>query len=128
MASHEEIVSSCCLCKGDMAGMAATLYVPTPLRKLTHGQSKVQIMATSVAEVIDRADADYPGFRDRVLDTDGEIKRFINVFVNGVDVRSLQGKATRIKEGDEVSVIPAMAGGEADSERRVLENPNGFKF
>lgn len=92
--------------------MPATLYVPTPLRKLTNGKSKVEIAATSIVELIERAEAQYPGFRERVLDADGEIKRFINVFVNGVDIRTLQGKATRVKDGDEVSVIPAMAGGE----------------
>ena len=91
--------------------MSATLYVPTLLRKLTSGQSKVQLAATNIAEMIERADAQYPGFRERVLDGDGEVKRFINVFVNGVDIRTLQGKQTPIKEGDEVSVIPAMAGG-----------------
>lgn len=91
--------------------MPATLYVPTPLRKLTSGQSKVQLDATTIAEIIERAEQQYPGFRERVLDADGEVKRFINVFVNGVDVRKLQGKATPLKDGDEVSVIPAMAGG-----------------
>lgn len=91
--------------------MPATLYVPTPLRKLTNGQSQVKFAASSVAEMIDRAEREFPGFRERVLDTDGEIKRFINVFVNGVDVRTLQGKATAVKDGDQVSVIPAMAGG-----------------
>jgi sulfur-carrier protein len=91
--------------------MSATLYVPTPLRKLSNGQSKIQFDAANVAELIERAESKYPGFRERILDSDGEIKRFINVFVNGVDVRTLQGKATAVKDGDEVSVIPAMAGG-----------------
>ncbi|MBI4789617.1 MAG: MoaD/ThiS family protein [Chloroflexi bacterium] len=99
--------------------MAATLYVPTPLRKLTNGKSKVQIDGTSIAELIERAEAEYPGFRDRVLDSNGEVKRFINVFVNGVDMRTMQGKATTVKDGDEVSFIPAMAGG------RPLESQNG---
>ncbi|MDE3090963.1 MAG: MoaD/ThiS family protein [Chloroflexota bacterium] len=91
--------------------MPATLYVPTPLRKLTGGKSKVTIAAATVADLIDRAEAEYPGFRERVLDTDGEIKRFINVFVNDIDVRKLQGKATPVKDNDQVSIIPAMAGG-----------------
>ncbi len=91
--------------------MSATLYVPTPLRKLTNGKSQIQFNASNVGEMIDRAESEFPGFRERVLDTDGEIKRFINVFVNGVDVRTLQGKATAVKDGDQVSVIPAMAGG-----------------
>ncbi len=91
--------------------MATTIFVPTPLRKLTNGQSKVQLNGVSVADLIERAETQYPGFRERVLDSDGEVKRFINVFVNGVDIRTLQGKATPVKDGDEVSVIPAMAGG-----------------
>jgi molybdopterin synthase sulfur carrier subunit len=91
--------------------MAATLYVPTPLRKLTNGKSKVEFSASNVDDIIARADVEFPGFRERVMDDDGEIKRFVNVFVNGVDVRTLQGKATPVKDGDEVSVIPAMAGG-----------------
>lgn len=91
--------------------MAATLYVPAPLRKLTGGQSRVQMPATSVADLIANADSRYPGLRERITEPNGEIKRFINVFVNGVDVRTLQGNATPLKDGDEVSVIPAMAGG-----------------
>lgn len=91
--------------------MSATLYVPTPLRKLTDGQAKVQVAAANVAELLDQANKQFPGLRDRIVDENGEIKRFVNVFVNGVDVRNLQGKATSIKDGDEVSVIPAMAGG-----------------
>jgi molybdopterin synthase sulfur carrier subunit len=71
----------------------------------------VQLAATNIAEMIERAEMQYPGFRARVLDDNGDVKRFINVFVNGVDIRALQGKQTPIKEGDEVSVIPAMAGG-----------------
>ena len=91
--------------------MAATLFVPTPLRKITNGQSKVEINPGNIAEIIERAEKQYPGFRARVIGEDGEIKRFINVFVNGTDIRTLQGKATPVKDGDEVSVIPAMAGG-----------------
>lgn len=91
--------------------MPATLYIPTPLRRLTRGKSKVHLTAANIAEMIEHAETQYPGFRERVLDADGEIKRFINVFVNGVDVRTLQGQATPVKDGDEVSVIPAMAGG-----------------
>ncbi len=91
--------------------MSATLYVPTPLRKLTNGKSKVEFSASSVDDIIARADSEVPGFRERVLDSDGEIKRFVKVFVNGVDIRTLQGKSTPVNDGDEVSVSPAMAGG-----------------
>lgn len=89
----------------------ATIFVPTPMRKLTGGQGKIQIHATTLLEAIEHADASYPGFRERVLDNEGEIKRFINVFVNGVDIRKLQGPETPVQDDDEVAVIPAMAGG-----------------
>lgn len=89
----------------------ATIFVPTPMRKVTAGQGKIQVQASNLQEAIDRADATYPGFRERVLDNEGEIKRFINVFVNGVDVRKLQGRETPVHDNDEVAVIPAMAGG-----------------
>lgn len=91
--------------------MVATIFVPTPMRKLTGGQGKIQVDASNLQEAFARADADYPGFSERVLDSNGEIKRFINVFINGVDVRTLQGQATPVKDGDQVAVIPAMAGG-----------------
>jgi thiosulfate/3-mercaptopyruvate sulfurtransferase len=94
--------------------MSTTIFVPTPLRKVTGGQPRIQIDAATLREAIDRADASYPGFRERVLDSNGEVKRFINVFVNGVDVRKLQGRETPVKDGDEVAVIPAMAGGTED--------------
>jgi molybdopterin synthase sulfur carrier subunit len=89
----------------------ATIFVPTPMRKLTGGQGKISVPAATLQEAIDGAESAYPGFRERVLDADGEIKRFINVFVNGVDVRKLQGRATPVHDQDEVAVIPAMAGG-----------------
>jgi molybdopterin synthase sulfur carrier subunit len=90
----------------------ATLYIPTPLRKLTGGKSKLVVSAATVAELVEQMEAENPGFGERVLDSDGEIKRFINVFVNGIDVRTLQGKATPVKDDDEESIIPAMAGGD----------------
>lgn len=89
----------------------ATIFVPTPMRKVTGGNGKIQIHASTLQEAIDHADAEYPGFRDRVLDNQGEIKRFINVFINGIDVRKLQGRDTPVHDNDEVAVIPAMAGG-----------------
>lgn len=91
--------------------MATTIFVPTPMRKVTGGQGKIQVDARTLQEAFEQANASYPGFSDRILDQGGEIKRFINVFVNGVDVRQLQGRATPIRDGDQVAVIPAMAGG-----------------
>jgi molybdopterin synthase sulfur carrier subunit len=89
----------------------ATVYVPTPLRRLTAGQAKVSVEANTVAELVEKLEASYPGVKDRLLDEDGKVKRFINVFVNGEEMRGLQSEATSLNPNDEVSIIPAMAGG-----------------
>lgn len=89
----------------------ATIFVPTPMRKVTGGQAKIQVQAATIRQAIEQANAAYPGFSERILDQGGEIKRFINVFVNGVDVRKLNGRDTPLRDADEVAVIPAMAGG-----------------
>ncbi|OGO42126.1 MAG: molybdopterin synthase sulfur carrier subunit [Chloroflexi bacterium RBG_16_57_9] len=89
----------------------STVYIPSPLRKITNGQAKVQAEGRTVNEVIDRLESAFPGLKARICDESGEVKRFINVFVNGEEIRTLQGLQTAVKENDEVSVIPAMAGG-----------------
>lgn len=88
----------------------ATVFVPTPLRKLTDGQSSVEIAGQSVREVLDNLELAYPGFKARLIE-DGEIKRFINLFVDGQEVRTQAGLDTAVREDSEVSIIPAMAGG-----------------
>jgi len=93
----------------------ATVFLPTPLRRLTGGKSKVEVEAGTVAELIDVLEREYPGMRERLCDETGEIKRFINLFVNGEEIRTLQGLSTPIEARDEVSVIPAMAGGQVDA-------------
>lgn len=90
----------------------ATVFVPTPLRKLTAGQSKVEVAGSSVREILANLEADYPGFEGRIFDG-GEIKRFINLFVDGQEIRTLNGLDTAVGENAEVSIIPAMAGGES---------------
>lgn len=90
----------------------ATVYVPTPLRRLTEGQSRVDVEAGTIRELVEQLETQFPGVRDRLVEEEsGEIKRFINVFVNGEEIRSLQGEDTELGEDDEVSIIPAMAGG-----------------
>lgn len=92
--------------------MAVTLRVPTILRSLTGGESEVAVDgATTLAEVIEKVDAEHPGIRGRVLDDEGKIRRFVNVYVGEEDVRFAGGLATPTPDGVTVSIIPAVAGG-----------------
>ncbi len=85
--------------------------VPTPLRKLTGGAEAVEANGDTVAALLADLDNRYPGLRDRICDESGQVKRFVNVFVNGEDIRFLQQLETPVKSGDEVSIVPAIAGG-----------------
>ena len=85
--------------------------IPTPLRKLTKGLAEVESAGTTVRGLFQDLDVRYAGIQEKVFDAGGEIRRFINVFVNGEDVRGLRGAETEVKAGDEVSVVPAIAGG-----------------
>ncbi len=89
-----------------------TVLVPTPLRRLTGGQSKVEVSGEDVGALITAVDSQFPGIRAKVLDDSGDVKRFINVFVNDDEIRTLQGLDTPVHENDKVSIVPAMAGGE----------------
>lgn len=91
--------------------MAVLVRIPTPLRKLTGGKAEIQAEGTSVREVFADVEAHHPGIRDKVFDAGGGVRRFINVFVNGEDIRYLQGPDTAVKAGDELSIVPAIAGG-----------------
>ena len=91
--------------------MPVRVRVPTPLRRLTREQPEVTIQATSVAQAIDALDATYPGLGERLREENGELRRFVNLYLNGEDVRFLAGVDTPIKDGDELSIVPAMAGG-----------------
>ena len=85
--------------------------IPTPLRRMTNGQDKVEIDAPNLGEIIDRLESDFPGFKERLLDESGELRYFVNIYLNGEDVRFLQGTSTSTKSGDEISIVPAVAGG-----------------
>jgi molybdopterin synthase sulfur carrier subunit len=91
--------------------MPVLVRIPTPLRTVTKGAAEVEGDAATVGALIDDLDHRYPGLRERVLDGGGEIRRFINVYVNEEDVRFLQGTQTGVKAGDQVSIVPAIAGG-----------------
>jgi molybdopterin synthase sulfur carrier subunit len=89
----------------------ATVLIPTPLRRFTGGQGKLSVDGNDIGALIQAIDRQYPGIADKVLDGDGNVKRFINVFVNDNEIRTLQGLTTPVKASDQVSIIPAMAGG-----------------
>ncbi|HET7290126.1 MAG TPA: MoaD/ThiS family protein [Thermodesulfobacteriota bacterium] len=88
-----------------------SVRIPTPLRKLTSDKDEVTINAANIAELIDQMEAQYPGIKSRLCDETGNVRRFINLYVNNEDIRFLSGKETELKDGDIVSIIPAIAGG-----------------
>jgi molybdopterin synthase sulfur carrier subunit len=85
--------------------------IPTPLRPLTKGQGEVEVAAASIVDLIDSLNAAHPGIKARLCDESGELRRFVNIYVNEEDIRFLKGKDTSLKAGDEVSIVPAIAGG-----------------
>ena len=85
--------------------------IPTPLRPLTKGQGEVEAKAATISEMIETLNSNHPGIKDRLCDATGELRRFVNIYVNEEDIRFLDGKDTALKEGDEVSIVPAIAGG-----------------
>jgi len=85
--------------------------IPTPLRPLTKGQGEVEATAANITEMIETLNSAHPGLKDRLCDDKGELRRFVNIYVNEEDIRFLKGKETSLKDGDEVSIVPAIAGG-----------------
>ena len=91
--------------------MSIVVRIPTPLRRLTNGEDKVDVDGNNLGGVIDAMNEQYPGIRERICDDQGQLRNFVNVYINGEDVRFLQGLETATTDGDEVSVVPAVAGG-----------------
>ena len=91
--------------------MAVVVRIPTPLRSLTKGSAEVQAKGTTVDAVMQDLERQFPGLRERLVDEKGELRRFINLYVNEEDVRFLDGRTTALKDGDTVSIVPAIAGG-----------------
>jgi len=89
----------------------AIVRIPSPLRRYTNGQSKAEMSGATVGEIINNLEAQFPGVKTRLCDESGQIKRYVNVFVNDKEIRTLQGADTPVLETDEVSIVPAMAGG-----------------
>ncbi|SNZ09472.1 molybdopterin synthase sulfur carrier subunit [Persephonella hydrogeniphila] len=91
--------------------MAVTVRIPTALRRVTQGQGEVQVEAKTIAELIEALEKEFPGIKERLVEESGEIRKFVNFFVNDEDIRFLKGKDTELKDGDIVAIIPAIAGG-----------------
>jgi molybdopterin synthase sulfur carrier subunit len=91
--------------------MSKKVRIPTPLRKLTNDAEIVEVTAGTIGDAILELQTKYPGIKERLMDDNGEVRRFVNVYVNEEDIRFLQNQKTPLKDGDEVSIIPAIAGG-----------------
>ena len=91
--------------------MSVKVRIPTPLQKLTNNQSEVRCEAKNIDELLAGLEKQYPGIKERLCDVDGKLRRFVNVYVNEEDIRFLQGQETAVKSGDDISIIPAIAGG-----------------
>ena len=91
--------------------MAVLVRIPTPLRTLTKGVAEVQADASTVTDLIEVLERQFPGLKERLVEDGGELRRFINIYINQEDIRFLQGATTTLKQGDEVSIVPAIAGG-----------------
>lgn len=91
--------------------MPVTIRIPTPLRKLTQDQELVQVAPGTIGSAIAELQSRFPGIRERLVDDAGQVRRFVNVYVNEEDIRFLQNNETPLKDGDDVSIIPAIAGG-----------------
>ena len=91
--------------------MAVKVRIPTPLMKLTDNQSEVSAEGETISDIINNLESQYNGIRDRICEESGSPRRFINIYINEEDIRFLKGEKTAVKDGDEISIIPAIAGG-----------------
>ncbi len=91
--------------------MTIKVLIPTPLQKFTNNEASIECDAASITALMDTLEDKFPGIKARLCDESGELRRFVNFYVNSEDIRFLQGKETALKDGDEVSIVPAVAGG-----------------
>ncbi len=91
--------------------MAVKVRVPTPLMKLTDNQSEVTAEGATISEILNNLESQFAGIKERICDESGTPRRFINIYLNEEDIRFLDGESTAVKDGDEISIIPAIAGG-----------------
>ena len=91
--------------------MAITVHIPSPLRKLVDNQTEVEVDAATVGELVDNLESTYAGIKEKLVDENGEIRRYVNIYVNDEDIRFLDGSETSLSSGDSLSIVPAIAGG-----------------
>ena len=91
--------------------MSVRVRIPTPLRKFTAGAEEVGVAGETMAHVLDDLERKFPGVKERLCDEEGRVRRFVNIYVNGDDIRFLNSLATPVKDGDEIAIVPAIAGG-----------------
>ncbi|HEX4264850.1 MAG TPA: MoaD/ThiS family protein [Verrucomicrobiae bacterium] len=91
--------------------MPKKIRIPTPLRKLTNNEELVEVTAVNIGEAIIELQTRFPGIQERLMDEKGEVRRFVNIYLNEEDIRFLENQKTPLKDGDEISIIPAIAGG-----------------
>lgn len=107
--------------------MSVTVRVPTPLRNLTDDQAAVTAEGSTVQEVVDDLERRHPGIRERLVDESGQLRRFVNVFVDDEDIRFQQGLPTAVRDGATVSIVPAVAGGSRESTAAAVgARPSSF--
>ena len=91
--------------------MTITVHIPAPLRKLTDNQNEVEVDAATVGDLVDNLESAYAGIKEKLVDENGEIRRYVNIYVNDEDIRFLDGSETLLSNGDSLSIVPAIAGG-----------------
>jgi molybdopterin synthase sulfur carrier subunit len=91
--------------------MGITVRIPTPLRNLTAGNDTVEVAGATIGEVLDHLESAHPGLKSKICDDSGRVRRFINIYANDEDIRFLEDLGTEVADGDEVSIVPAIAGG-----------------
>ena len=91
--------------------MSATVRIPTPLRKVTNGEDKASVEGNTMSEVVEAVENQFPGLKDRICEPTGELRSFVNVYINGEDIRFVDGMSSSVASGDEISIVPAVAGG-----------------
>ena len=91
--------------------MSATVKIPTPLRKLTNNETSVDAVGKTIEQIVESLDSTYPGMWERLIDDNGDLRHFVNIYLNGEDIRYIDGLKSTVSDNDELSIVPAVAGG-----------------